>query len=101
MFLIAEAIKTKPTPITAAEFAQKVAEAVIMLIDSVSGIIIPVATLSLLISIVLFIVGGFMQSSSIKKAGAGGIGATILGLILYYAAPTIVSLLSGLQLVFK
>lgn len=94
-------IATNPKPISAGEFAQKVADAVVMLINSVSGVIIPIATLSLLVSIIMFIVGSFTQSSSIKKAGASGIGATILGLVLYYAAPTILSLLSSLQLIFK
>jgi len=47
------------------------------------------------------IVGSFTQSSKIKKAGASGIGATVLGLIVYYAAPTIISLFSSLQLIFR
>lgn len=101
MFLLAPTIPTNPAPISAAEFAQKVANAVVMLINSISGIIMPVATLALLVSIGLFIVGGFMQSSSLKKAGAGGIGASIAGIILYFALPAIMSLLAGLQQIFK
>jgi len=101
MFLLAPTVTTNPAPITAAEFARKVTDAIIMLINSISGIIMPIATLALLISIGLFIMGGFMQSSNLKKAGAGGIGASIAGIILYFALPTIMSLLAGLQQIFK
>lgn len=94
-------ISSTPEPITAGEFAQKIADAVIMLINSMSGIIMPIATLSLLVSIGLFIVGGFTQSSSLRKAGSGGIGASITGILLYFALPSIMSLLAGLQQIFK
>ena len=99
MFLVD--VATNTSSITAAEFAQRVADAVVVLINSVSGIIVPIATLSLLVSVVLLIIGSFTQSSKIKKAGASGIGATVLGLIVYYAAPTIISLFSSLQLIFR
>ena len=65
MFLVD--VATNTSSITAAEFAQRVADAVVVLINSVSGIIVPIATLSLLVSVVLLIVGSFTQSSKIKK----------------------------------
>jgi hypothetical protein len=98
---IAPDIPTNPEPVSAGEFAQKVSQAVIMLINSIAGVIVPVAVLSLLVSVILVIAGGITHSSNIKKAGAGGIGAAVGGLLIYYGLPLIMSLLAGIQQIFN
>jgi hypothetical protein len=97
----APTVPTNPEPVSAAEFAQKVSQAVVMLINSVSGVIVPIAVLCLMVSVVLLIVGGVTHSSSVRKAGAGGIGAAAGGLLIYFAMPLIMSLLAGIQQIFN
>jgi hypothetical protein len=94
-------ITADPAPVTAGELAQKIADTIIELVNSGSVVIIPLATLVMLVSIGLLIVSGFTLSSSIRKLALGGIGVSALGLLIYFNLPTIMGFFTYLQQNFQ
>lgn len=88
-------------PITADEFVNRVIKSINVLSNAVGGVIIPLAGLGLLISLGLFIAGSVFKSESMRKAGTGGLGACLLGILLYFAIPAIIGLLQTISIIMK
>lgn len=88
-------------PVTPEEFAERVIKSLNVLSNALSGVILPLAGFGLLVSIGLFIAGSIFRSDSMRKAGAGGIGACLLGIVLYFAIPAVIGLLQTISMILK
>ncbi|SDF16279.1 hypothetical protein SAMN04244560_00335 [Thermoanaerobacter thermohydrosulfuricus] len=83
------------------EFAAKIAQSLTILAQALGSIIIPLATVMMIVSIIMFIFGSIFHSSNIKKAGAAGMISVAVGILLYYAIPTIMGILQAMSAPFK
>jgi hypothetical protein len=80
-------------PVTPQEFSVKIANTLMVLTQAIGSIIIPLAGFILTISIIMFILGSLFHSSTLRRAGAGGMIGVAGGVLLYYAIPTILGVL--------
>ncbi|SHF43785.1 hypothetical protein SAMN02746089_01919 [Caldanaerobius fijiensis DSM 17918] len=87
--------------ITPQQFGQSLANAIMVLYNSISLVIVPLVMLVLLISAILFIAGAFSHSGTLKKMGTGGFVGAGLGFLVYAATPFIVGLLKSMAQSFK
>lgn len=88
-------------PVTPQEFATKVAQALSVLTQVIGSIIMPLAGFMMVISIVMFILGSIFHASTLRKTGAGGMIGVAVGVLLYYAIPTIFGVLQVVSQSFK
>lgn len=83
------------------QFASKIAQSLTILAQALGSIIIPLATVMMIISILMFIFGSIFHSSNIRKAGAAGMISVAVGILLYYAIPTIMGILQAMSTPFS
>lgn len=88
-------------PVTPEQFAQKTAQALTTLTQVIGSIIMPLAGFIFTVSIIMFILGSLFHTSTLKRAGAGGMIGVAIGVILYYAIPTILGVLQVVSQAFK
>lgn len=87
--------------VTAQQSANKVAQSISILSQAFGSVILPIAGLSMLISVAMFILGGVFHASTLRKVGAGGMISVSVGVLLYFAIPTIFGLLQAMSQPFK
>lgn len=90
-----------PQSVTAQEFAAKVAQSLAILTQAIGSIVMPLAGFMMVVSIIMFILGSIFHASMLRKTGAGGMIAVAVGVLLYYAIPTIFGLLQAMSQPFK
>lgn len=88
-------------PVSPEEFNLKVNEGGDLLLQAIGGLVIPIVSISILLSIITFIMGGMLHSDKIRKAGAAGIGASALGYFIYLISPYLMGLLYSISKVFQ
>ncbi|WP_028991383.1 hypothetical protein [Thermoanaerobacter thermocopriae] len=88
-------------PVTPQEFATKVAHALSVLTQVIGSIIMPLAGFIFTVSIIMFILGSIFHASTLRRAGAGGMIGVSVGVLLYYAIPTIFGVLQVVSQSFK
>jgi len=88
-------------PVTPQEFAVKIANTLMVLTQAIGSVIIPLAGFILTISIIMFILGSIFHASMLRRAGAGGMVGVAVGVLLYYAVPTILGVLQIAAQSFK
>ncbi|ERM91519.1 hypothetical protein O163_10120 [Caldanaerobacter subterraneus subsp. yonseiensis KB-1] len=88
-------------PVTPQEFATKIAHTLMVLTQVIGSIIMPLAGFILTVSIIMFILGSIFHASTLRRAGAGGMIGVVVGVLLYYAIPTILGVLQIAAQSFK
>jgi len=83
--------------VTPQEFGSKVAQVITLLSQTFGNIILPFASLAMIVSIVLFIAGSLFHSSTVRRMGIAGIMSVVLGVILYFSIPLIFALLRSIS----
>lgn len=83
-------------PVSPGEFVAKVNGFVADLNTAVSGLVLPLATLAILISIVVITMGFLVGHSNLKRYGWGGLFLACVGVFLYYGVPLIIGLVRAL-----
>ncbi|HBF76638.1 hypothetical protein [Clostridium tyrobutyricum] len=88
-------------PVSPEEFNVKISESSDMILKVLGNFVIPAVSIGFLISIIVYVTGGILHSDKVRKAGAGGIGASMLGYFIYMISPYLMGLLYGITQVFK
>lgn len=78
------------------EFITRITKAIVIAINALGGVIMPIATLGLLASILVFAVGSLTHSKTIKKIGAAGLAAAAGSVLMYFAAPLIMGIIRSM-----
>ncbi|MGI9862750.1 hypothetical protein SDD30_15340 [Moorella naiadis] len=83
-------------PVTPVEFAGKVNKFIAGLNAAIGGLVIPVATFAMLVSICIIILGALVGHSNLKRYGWGGLFLASVGLLLFWGLPVLLGLLQAL-----
>lgn len=88
-------------PVSPAEFGTKISNMLVTLTQTVSSFIVPLATLAMLISVIVFITGSVVHSKIVRKTGAVGFFSAAGGLLLFYGIPLIMGVLANMSRALK
>ncbi len=83
-------------PVTPTEFVAKVNNVITGINTATSGLILPVATFAMLISIVIIIMGALVGHHNLRRYGWGGLFLASFGLLLFWGLPVILGLIQAL-----
>ncbi|WP_157109832.1 hypothetical protein [Thermanaeromonas toyohensis] len=83
-------------PVSPGEFVAKVNTFIADLNTAVSGLVLPLATFAMLVSIAVITVGFLVGHSNLKRYGWGGLFLACVGVFLYYGVPLIIGLVRAL-----
>lgn len=75
------------------EFGQRIGLAITELSKVLGSALLPLASVSFVVAVILFIAGTVFKSENMKKSGIGSMGIIAFGILLYYAIPLILALL--------
>lgn len=87
-------------PVSPSEFVARFNRMVNGINSAVAGLIVPLATFALLVSVAVLSLGAILGSSTIKRYGFGGIFFTTIGLILFWGIPVFIGLIKSLAASF-
>lgn len=82
--------------VTPAEFAEKVNKFIAGLNAAIGGLVLPVATFAMLVSICVIILGALVGHGNLKRYGWGGLLLASVGLLLFWGLPVLLGLLQAL-----
>lgn len=83
-------------PVSPSEFVAKVNSFIADLNTAVSGMVLPLATFAMLVSIAVITVGFLVGHSNLKRYGWGGLVLACVGVFLFYGLPLIIGLVRAL-----
>lgn len=83
-------------PVTPGEFAGKVNKFIAGLNAAIGGLVLPVATFAMLVSICVIILGALVGHGNLKRYGWGGLLLASVGLLLFWGLPVLLGLLQAL-----
>ncbi|MGB9859457.1 MAG: hypothetical protein ACPLQP_05940 [Moorellaceae bacterium] len=83
-------------PVSPGEFVAKINSFIADLNAAISGIVLPLATFAMLVSIAVITVGFLVGHSNLKRYGWGGLFLACCGVFLFYGLPLIIGLVRAL-----
>lgn len=95
------ALNTLITPVTPEAFAVKVNATGNVLLQVIGSFVVPIVSIGIILSIVVYMIGAMLHAEKVRKAGAAGLGSCILGFFLYMISPYIMGLLYTIWDIFK
>ena len=79
------------SPVSPGEFASNLSSLIERANAALSGIIVPLASLSLLASCLVFVLGAFLGWGAVRRIGLAGALCSVFGLALFWAVPLVIA----------